>query len=59
MAARLEISIFYNEESNQCEVTWSADRTADLAPKEQSTLEQLKNALINQLSAGSRNGQLH
>ncbi|MCP9268890.1 hypothetical protein M5U04_12505 [Xenorhabdus sp. XENO-1] len=59
MAAKLEISIFYNAESNQCEVTWSADRSADFAPKEQSTLEQLKNALMSQLNAGTRHGQVH
>ncbi|KMJ46929.1 hypothetical protein AB204_01165 [Xenorhabdus khoisanae] len=59
MAARLEVSIFYNEEIGQCEVTWSADRTEDFSPMEKATLEQLETALINQLSAGSRNGQLH
>ncbi|SFO02862.1 hypothetical protein SAMN05421579_14622 [Xenorhabdus japonica] len=59
MAAKLEVSIFYNEEIDQCEITWSADRTADFSPMEKATLEQLKTALINQLSSVSRHGQLH
>ncbi|MDX7990845.1 hypothetical protein [Xenorhabdus littoralis] len=59
MAAKLEVSIFYNEEIEQCEVTWSADRTADFSPMEKTTLEQLKKALMQQLSSGHRNGQLH
>lgn len=59
MAAKLEVSIFYNEEINQCEITWSADRTADFSPIEKSTLEQLKSALMNQLNSGIRHGQVH
>ncbi|BET97660.1 hypothetical protein [Xenorhabdus taiwanensis] len=59
MAAKIEISIFYNEEINQCEVTWSAIRTDHLEPKEKSTLEQLKSALVSQLNSGIRHGQVH
>ncbi|PHM48377.1 MULTISPECIES: hypothetical protein [Xenorhabdus] len=59
MAAKIEISIFYNEEINQCEVTWSSIRTDYLEPKEKATLEQLKNALMSQLNSGSRHGQVH
>ncbi|MBD2822800.1 hypothetical protein [Xenorhabdus szentirmaii] len=59
MAAKLEVSIFYNEEIAQCEVTWSADRTADFSPMERDTLEQLKHALMTQLGSGVHSGQLH
>ncbi|WP_338885287.1 hypothetical protein [Xenorhabdus sp. TH1] len=59
MAARLEVSIFYNEEIGQCEVTWSADKTEDFAPMEKAALEQLKTALVGQLNSVHRHGQLH
>ncbi|PHM22642.1 hypothetical protein [Xenorhabdus ehlersii] len=59
MAARLEASIFYNEEIKQCEVTWSADGSDDLAPMEKSILEQLATTLMNQLNSGTHHGQLH
>ncbi|MBD2782423.1 hypothetical protein [Xenorhabdus szentirmaii] len=59
MAVILNISIFYNEEINQCEVTWSADRTEDLAPVEQNTLEALKKTLMSQLQSGIPYGQAH
>ncbi|PHM57039.1 hypothetical protein [Xenorhabdus sp. KK7.4] len=59
MAARLEVSIFYNEEIGQCEITWSADKTEDFSPMEKSTLDQLKSALVSQLNSGIRHGQVH
>lgn len=59
MAAKLEIILFYNEEINRCEVTWSSDLSADPAPKEKIELEKLKNTLKGVLESGIPHGQVH